>query len=67
MVYNADMRTDGYRKIVYPLLCAGASFSAYSHYQQGHVVTLHVILPLIMALACLFLSVVYWLPPRPRR
>ncbi len=61
------MRTDGYRKIVYPLLCAGAAFSAYSHYNQGHAVTLRVVLPLIMALACLFLSVVYWLPPRKNR
>ena len=61
------MRTDGYRKIIYPLLCAGASYSAYSHYNQVHAVTIHVIFPGVMALACLFLSVVYWLPPRGRR
>ena len=62
-----NLRTDGYRKIIYPLLCIGAAFSAYSHYQQGHAVTLHVIFPLVMALACLFLSVVYWLPQRGKR
>lgn len=61
------MKTDGYRKVLYPLLCAGGFFTAYTHYQQGHAVTLRVILPLIMALACLFLSVVYWLPPRNSR
>lgn len=60
------MRNDGYRRIVYPLLCVGAAFSAYSHYNQGHAVTLRVILPVIMALACLFLSVVYWLPQKRR-
>jgi len=62
-----NLRTDGYRKIIYPLLCIGASFSTYSHYQQGQGVTIHVILPLVMALACLFLSVVYWLPQRGKR
>lgn len=62
-----NLRNDGYRKIIYPLLCIGASFSAYSHYQQTHAVTARVILPVIMALACLFLSVVYWLPPRGKR
>lgn len=60
------MRNDGYQRIVYPLLCVGAAFSAYSHYNQGHAVTLRVILPVIMALACLFLSVVYWLPQKRR-
>ena len=61
------MRTDGYRKIIYPLLCIGAAFSAYSHYQQAHAVTARVVLPVVMALACLFLSVVYWLPQRDKR
>jgi len=62
-----NLRTDGYRKIIYPLLCIGAAYSAYGHYQQGQGVTIHVVLPGVMALACLFLSVVYWRPQRNNR